>query len=157
MTRVEFACRFYYPDDNGQWRWWRRSQELWVDLPTQPGHSFTVQLPAPMFSWSTAEHWLLVLDNFNGRVTVRLDGNGQPCIRPVDWRTTALWTQHTFDPMVWGSTNYRGPWWLRYRCPDAPNDLWAKTYDYLTTVDDPAARQLRREITLHMLNGAMPI
>jgi hypothetical protein len=83
-----------------------------------------------------------------------LDNNNYQVVRWTPWRETALWQQVRFDSPVDGIHNR--PWMLRWRCPDAPNDIWAKTYAYLETRDDPEAQQLRREITLFMLGATVP-
>lgn len=153
-TRVEFAARFWYPGQGGtgEWGWQRAAQTLWVDLPG-PGQSATILLPAPMFSYNSASHVCLELNNNNVRFTL----DSYIMFDWTPWHTTSLWTQHTFDPGWSGERPHRGGWWLRYRCPNAtgPTELTIAALNRLAEHGDPAVvaevQRLRRELVLHHL------
>ena len=174
-TRVEFACRYWFPRydrpvryERGQrlpiaddWRWHRHSETMWIDIPHQAGHEMTCLLPAPFFTWSAAS--LQVLRFYcvePGSVEVGLRLNQSNVVNLTPWRSSEMWTQLTFDPPGEDAFPHRGPWWLRYRTPDA-RDLPARmmrTVDAVRQAVDlgqaqAAAEEMRRELLLYALGG----
>lgn len=165
---IELACRYWYPgDDPGdQWRWHRYTDRVTVDIPTAHGESTWFHLPAPFFTVNAAWTWRVHLVNERGRTYLHLKTpDGYAPVLHADFRLSELWSQATFDPeMGYGAHRMmRGPWWLRWRCPDA-NDLRgrivAKVDDVLDAIEDDAldaARehlaQMRREMILATLGG----
>lgn len=150
---IEFEARFWMPSEGWSrhnvtpWRWYRVRQTLYADVG--PDIATTLNLPPGMFSFNSASYVRVTLDHG----MIRLDLDSYTVIPWTQWRETALWSEIKFDPKMERESRQ---WSLRWRCPEAPNNLWAKVYSYLETVDDPAGKQLRREITLHMLGASVP-
>lgn len=177
-TRIEFACRYWFPRhdrtvryEHGQrlpvhedWRWHRHNETLYVDIPTAPGASAVLHLPAPFFTFSAATLQRLQFYCTDQGLVVMFDINATRVWGPHPWRASELWTQIKFDPPGGDGYPHRGPWSLRWRCPDA-QDLRARMVTTLETILDDidedvhpeavhSAQSMRREIILATLRGS---
>lgn len=187
-TRIDLACRYWFPRrdrpvryERGQrlpveddWRWHRHAESLYVDIPTEPGKEVSLHLPAPFFTWSAADHHRLRFTRLaSGETVMVFDMNAMRVWGPAEWRPSELWQQITFDPPGNDEFPNRGPWWLRYRAPEARdlNGRMLSTLGRITaltnrdgrdSVDDAdaidqirdAAEEMRRELYLAALGGA---
>lgn len=184
-TRLDLACRFWFPRrdrpvryERGQrlpveddWRWHRHAESLYVDIPTEPGQGVNLHLPAPFFTWSAVTVQVLRFQcTAPGHVEMMFEINAVRVWGPAPWRPSELWQQITFDPPGNDEFPNRGPWWLRYRAPEARDlngrmlSTLDRIHDYARHIDDDplvvlaavadAADEMRRELYLAALGGA---
>lgn len=151
---VEFACRYWFPSSNSnvdrtQWGWQRYREVLHVQIPG-PGESTVEYLPPLFFGYNAAVTPRLRWDPMGDHTVFALEHYSCVYFQRIRWRETAMWSQVAFNPPNMERPN-RGPWWLRWRTIDAPDDHQWKMYDYLSRQSDPEAEQLRREMTLRLL------
>lgn len=179
---VELACRYFAPPSWDTYRWRTTHIRQWIDVPTSAGERTRTDLPPGFFTDYGAWTWRMDLQHDGTATQLSLmTADGVTAVWGVEWPPlSSLWSQHRFTPPYpFDVGGVARPWWFRWRCPDAPNDILAEVVEALAAIDreHDAARmetdedrylsghwdhvrgitdRLRREITVHQLGGVVP-